>query len=170
MDIIATILFKNAPPKRYVAIFEKKDSFVKQIAIYLRQGEHRKAYDLSKALASAFPSQMIGHYLLSKSAFWSEKYDEAYAEAGKALRLAGKTDRPPCAILAASALFRLGRYREGRDLLAGIDDKGNGELEKLRFAFAVAMGNEKEAVRFLEELYKINRKAAEKILTEALGS
>ncbi len=151
-----------------MAIFEKKDSFVKQIALYLRQGEYRKAYDLSRALASTFPAQMIGHYLLAKSAFWSGNFEEAASEGEKAFRMAGKGDIASCGILAASALFRLGRYREGHDLLAGIDEKGNAELEKLRFAFAMAMGDELEAVRFLDELYRINRVAAEKLITQAL--
>jgi hypothetical protein len=153
-----------------MAIFSKKDAFIKQIAVYLSSQDHEKAYLLSKEFVKAFPGEMIAHFLLAKSAFWADSPKETVSEGKKALIMAKPQDIVACAILTASGHYRLGNYKEGQDLLKSIDSKGNEDLERMRFAFALAMGNGKEAVYFLEELNKINRKAVESLIKQSMGT
>ena len=42
-------------------VITKKSAFIKQIAFYLNNEDYIQAYDLSKAFASAFDSEVISH-------------------------------------------------------------------------------------------------------------
>ncbi|MDD5340586.1 MAG: CDC27 family protein [Candidatus ainarchaeum sp.] len=147
---------------------EKKDAFIKQMAIFLGNRQYEDAYGLGREFAAKFPADMVSHYLLAKAAFWTGKYEEALAEGRKAFNLASGPDINACAVITASAYYSLGRYPEGYELLSSIKTKGDEDLEKLKFIFAMVMGREKEAVECLDDLFRINRKAAEKLLEKAL--
>lgn len=147
---------------------EKKESFIKQIVIYLNENEAQKAYLLAKEFVERFPSDMVSHYLLAKASFWLGKYDEALSEGRKAFNMARAADLVPCAIIIASAHYQLGKYAEGYRILNQIEAKDNANLEKLKLAFAIAQGQEKEAVSILDVLFKINREEAQKLLETIL--
>ncbi|MEW6723209.1 MAG: hypothetical protein AB1324_08140 [Candidatus Micrarchaeota archaeon] len=152
-----------------MAAFRKKEAYIRQIAALLRRRKFMQAYRLSGEFAAAFPSELASRYLLAKSAFWAGKYREAAQEGRKAFNLARGSDAVPCAIVEASALFMLGEYDEGLSLLSKLDSHGFAEVESLRFAFAVAKGDEKGAVAMLDRIYRLNLKAAEKLLGSLLG-
>ncbi len=143
---------------------EKKESFIKQIAIYLNDNEAQKAYTLAKEFVDRFPSEMVAHYLLAKASFWLGKYDEALGEGLKAFNMARAADLVPCAIITASAYYQLGKYAEGHKMLSRIDAKGDADLEKLKLAFAIAQGQQEEAVEILDTLFRINKKEAKELL------
>ncbi len=148
---------------------EKKESFIKQIAIYLKEENYQKAYETSKEFSGRFPSEMISHYLLAKAAFWIGKYDEAAEHGRKAFNMASGDDLVPCAIITASAYYQLGKYSKGYEMLGHVKTEEKADLEKLKFAFAVAMEKEEDAVAIFEVLLSINRKEAEKLLERFLA-
>ena len=151
-----------------MAIFESKGSFIKQISIYLRNEDYAKAYELSKEFSVKHPNEMIASYLVAKSAFWLEKYDEAAREGCRAFDKAKPADMGPCAAIAASAYYQLGKYKKGHELLEQVRNRGSMEIEKLRLSFALAMENDKEAADIIDELLRINRKEAMKLLGRML--
>lgn len=147
---------------------EKKESFVKQIVLYINKNECQMAYELALEFTRRFPSEMISHYLLAKASFWLGKYAEAAEEATKAFNLASGADLVPCAIMAASAYYQLGQYDKGYKMLDYVKTEGNEDFEKLKFAFAVSMQKENEASSIFEALLRINKNEAEKLLKRLL--
>lgn len=147
---------------------EKKEAFIRQMAIFLGSRQYDSAYDFGREFADKFPSDMVSHYLLAKAAFWTGRYAEAAAEGRKAFNLARGTDINACAAITASAYYSLGRYPEGYELLSKIRTSGDEDLDKLKFIFAMVMGREKEAIECIDDLFRINRRAAEKLLENAL--
>ena len=167
MEIIGSDLYLNVTLILLMAL-EKRRAFVKQIALYFNSKEYRKAYSLAKEFKEHFPSDMIAHYLLAKAAFWVGEYEETVAEGRKAFNMAKAPDLLPCAIITASGYYQLGRYAEGHKMLDKIKVKGNIDLEKLKLAFAIVKGNEKKTTALLDELYKINKKEAQKLMEKML--
>lgn len=150
-----------------MAIFQKKESFVKQIAIYINNVDYQSAYSLAKEFVAMFPGEMVSHFMLAKAAFWSGYYEESVSEGKRAFTHAATPDFVPCVIVTASACYRLGRYKEGMAMLNGVKDKTE-DLEKLRFIFAVAMDDAKAASSCMDELFRINKKVAEELLLRFL--
>lgn len=147
---------------------EKKDAFIRQMAIFLGNKQYDSAYEFGREFAGKFPADMVSHYLLAKAAFWTGRYGEAAEEGRKALNLARNPDINACAAITASAYYSLGRYPEGYELLSKIKTKGDEDLDRLKFIFAMVMGREKEAIECIDDLFRINRRAAEKLLETVL--
>lgn len=152
--------------------FNKKEAFIKQITIYINSKDYQKAYELSKGLAGLFPNEMISHFLLAKSSFWLGKYEETVSEGKRAFHLSKLLDMVPCAVILASGYYQLKKYQEGYKFLNALDIKNDVDLQRLKFLFAVAVGDEKAARDRVEELFGLNKKIAsdfiEKILLNAL--
>jgi len=148
---------------------EKREAFVKQVAIYLGDGHYENAYALARDFAAKFPAEMVSHYLLARAAFWTGRFGETVDEGRKAFNLAKRADLGACAAITASGLYSLGRYKEGFELLSRVRARGDEDLEKLRFTFAMVMGRRKEAIECIDDLFRINRKEAERLLEKALA-
>lgn len=154
-----------------MAIFDKKDSFVKQIAIYMGKNESQKAFDLAKEFAGLFPKEMVAHYLLAKSALALGRLEDAAAGARKAFNLAAsQDDMVACAVLAGTAYYELKEYQKGFDMLKAMEEiKHTEELERLLFIFSLALNNQKEAMKHIDYLYLLNKKTAEELMLRFIG-
>jgi hypothetical protein len=149
----------------------KKGAFIKQISIYLAGGGHRPAYELSLEFVKKFPDEMMSHFLAAKSAFWLGKYAETAGEGRLAFNLAAQArERAACAIMAASGYYEMGEYRKGYELLMEIEREGTAgeELEGLLFIFSIAIKDDREALRHVDMLRKLNKKAAENLIAMVL--
>jgi hypothetical protein len=113
---------------------------------------------------------MISHFMLSKASFWCGRYGEAAAEGRKAFNMAkSDDDLLACAVITATAHYELSEYAKGYELLKTVEKtKTSEELEKLLFIFSVAMEDEEEAVKHVEYLMGLNKKAAEELIVRFL--
>lgn len=145
-----------------------KDSFVKQIAIYLNLENYPEAHNLSEDFIKHFLGEMISHFLLSKSAFWVSEYEECVSEGKKAFSLANSVDLTDCAILVASAYYQLKKYFDAYVFLSKTNIKENVGAQKLLFILSITLNDEKAAVKHIDELFKINKTMAEELLTRYL--
>ena len=149
-----------------------KPGYTAQVATYLKNQEYGKAYDLGKTFVQAFPDDVVAHFLLAESAFWSGKYEEAAFEGSKAFnKSSNDEDMLACAIITSSAYYELGKYAEGYKLLKMVEPrKKSEELEKLLFIFSLEMNDDKEAMKHVDDLFKLNKKAAEELIVKYLKS
>lgn len=149
----------------------KKESFVKQISLYLKNSDYQSAYSLSKEFIVLFPKELISHFLFSKSAFFLQKYEEALAESRKAFNLASDNDSLiACAILSASAYYELKDYQKGFEFLKSLEKTvSNEQIESLLFVFSLALKNDAEALLHVDLLYKLNKKAGEELIIRHLN-
>ena len=125
-----------------------------------------KSEGLAREFAEKFPDDLVAHFFLSTISFWLGRYEEAAVEGSRAFN---KSETPEdmlsSAIVAGSSYYQLGKYEQGMDILRHAENrKSNEDLERLMFAFSMAMKNEKEAVMHLNELHRMNKKAAEDLL------
>lgn len=144
--------------------------YAKQVTIYLEKNDYEKAYELAHEFSQKFPNGKVAHFLLGRSAFWVKRYTEAAAEARKSFNMAKTSeDRLACAILASTALYELGEYSEGLELLKEVEKViSSEELEKALIIFSVALHDKNEARKHLEDLRKMNAWAAEKLMARFL--
>jgi len=142
-----------------------KAGYISQTVIYIRNKDYERAYSFAKEFAERFPDEMVAHYLLSASAFWAKKYEEAALEGRKAFNKASDyEDMLPCAIVTASSYYELKQYDKGFEFLQTVEKtKTNENLEKLMVLFSLARNDAKEAAAHLNELYKLNQEAAEEL-------
>ncbi|MEK6982606.1 MAG: hypothetical protein AABX38_06745 [Candidatus Micrarchaeota archaeon] len=145
-----------------------KDSFVKQIVLYLKSENYPEAHKLAEDFVKLLPDELISHFLLAKSSFWVHEYEECVSEGKKAFNLANSKDLTDCAILVASAYYQLKKYSDAYVLLSKTNIKDNVEAQKLLFILSVTLNDEKAAVKHIDELFKINKKVAEELLTRYL--
>ncbi|MBS3067104.1 hypothetical protein J4450_00255 [Candidatus Micrarchaeota archaeon] len=151
-----------------MVIFTKRESYEKQIAIYLGNRDYQKAYELSKEFVERFSTEMIAHFLLMKSAFWLKNFDEAIKEGREAFNLSHGEDMLTCAIILSSAYYLNGNQEECYKLLGKMKTEGNPDVEKLMFIYSLAANNEQEAMTHIDKLYKINRRLAEEFIMKFL--
>jgi tetratricopeptide (TPR) repeat protein len=143
---------------------------ISQIDLYLKNKEYLKAYELAKDFTARFPDEMVSHFLLARSAFELGRYDEAVAEGSRAFNKAGSdNDMLSCAILTGSAYYMCGRFEEGIRLLRFMEKKKtNAGLESLLVILSLAARNGKEAADHLNDLYRINKGAADALVVRYL--
>ncbi len=153
-------------------VITKKSAFIKQIAFYLNNEDYIQAYDLSKAFASAFDSEVISHYFLAKAAFWTEHFEEAKLESRKAFNMSTDAgDMTACAVLAGAVYYRLGEFHKGYEILKiARKAKDNEEIEQLMFLFALALNDADLAMSHMMELHKMNKGVAEDFMARFLRS
>ncbi len=148
-----------------------KRGYTKQAIIHIRNKDFESAYRLTKEFVERYDKEMIAHFLLAKSAFWLDRFDEAAGEARKAFNLAKKEDMATCAILAGTAYFELKEYRKGLELLKEVEGMGKTEgLEELLFLFSMAAEDPEGAAKHLGDLYDLNRERTDKIYKRFLAS
>ena len=151
--------------------FTKKEAFARQLAIFIRNEDRGRAYELSREFANKFPDEMLAHFLLALAAYRLDKFDEAKAEGRKAFNLASSTDDMlVTALLASSAHYNLGEYTQGYDLLKAIEKrKSTDELQKRMFVFAMALNKSDEALQHMDQLFKLNESMAADMILKMLG-
>jgi tetratricopeptide (TPR) repeat protein len=151
--------------------FSKKETYIKQIALYLSNASYSQAYELSKSFVAKFPDELISHFLLAKSAYWSGDYAEAKLEARKSFNIAkSPEDLLTCAVIASAAYYRLGEYSKGLEMLKAVEGmKRTAELEQLLFIFSVAVENEDEAMKHIRELQRLDKKIALEFIKKYVG-
>jgi len=151
--------------------FTKKEAFARQLAIFIRNEDRQRAYELSKEFANKFPGEMLAHFLLALAAYRIDKFDEAKSEGRKAFNLASSAeDMLVTALLASSAHYNLGEYTQGYDLLKAIEKrKSTDELQKRMFIFAMALNKSDEALYHMDQLFKLNETMAADMVLKMLG-
>lgn len=143
--------------------FNSQSPYIKQISIYFNNSDYKSAFSLSQEFASLFPDEMISHFLYAKSAFWLDSLETAKEEALKAFNLCkGEDDLAVAGILLSCIYYGQREYEKGILLLNLLRTKlpQREEIQKLKFVFALALHDESAAMRHLETLYEINKKAA----------
>lgn len=145
----------------------KQGAYQKQLILYLKNKSYQQAYDFSKKYVQEYPDDMISHFLLAKSALWVEQYSEAALEARKAYNLAkNEADLVMCGIHACIAYYRLREFDKGFELLKAMERiRICEESEQLFFLFSLAMGNDAEARKHFNEMFRIDNDAAKDFLT-----
>lgn len=146
---------------------EKKSSFVKQISIFLQGEDYEKAFALSEEFSRRFDREMVSHYLLAQSAFRMGRLDIAESEGRKAYSLSkDRADMAACAVFIASVCYLRKEYPAGMKILSGIG--GSQDAERLMVVLSLAMDDANSAARHLDELYKMNIRAARKLAVRML--
>ena len=147
-----------------------KQGYIAQISVFLKQEDSEKAYKLSKEFVNKFPNDVITHFLLCQSAYVVRKFDEAALQGRMAFNKSSSyDDMLACTILTASAYYENGKIVEGWEMLKFMERrKTNENLEKLLFIYSLAVKNKNEAVNHLNELHRINDKAADELVIKYL--
>ena len=151
--------------------FTSPSPYIRQISIYLKQEKYLEARELSENFADSFPDNMTAHLLFAKSAFWTGDFAIARDEAKKAYGTAeGTAEVIMAGILLACSYYRLGEYEKGLKLVRTLSEQAPHmeELPTLKFAFAMATGDESMAARSIELLYEVDRKAGRRLLENVL--
>ncbi len=154
-----------------MATFNSQTPYIKQISLYFDNSDYKSALFLSEEFASAFPNEMISHFLYAKAAFWLDSFDTAREEALKAFNLCkGQDDLAVAGILLSCVYYSQNEYEKGLVLLNLLRTKlpQNEEIQKLKFIFALALHDEAAAMRHLEDLYDINKKSASDFIVKFL--
>jgi len=151
--------------------FTKKEAYARQLAIFIRNEDRQRAYELSKEFVNAHPDEMLAHFLLALAAYRLDKFDEAKLEGRKAFNLASSADDMlVSALLTSSAYYNKGEYTQGYELLKTIEKrKSTDELQKRMFIFAMALGKSDEALQHMDELFKMNESMAADMVLKMLG-
>jgi tetratricopeptide (TPR) repeat protein len=145
---------------------EKKEAFIKQTALFLKNNQDEKALALGEEFASKFPLELMAHFLLAKADFALERYEECEKNAEKALALS-KTpeDRLAVTTLLGTAQYMLHDYRKGFNMLKRLgENEKSEELEQMLFIFSVALKDDREALLHIDRLNSLNQKLAEDLI------
>ena len=146
-----------------------KKGYVSQTLTYIKNKDYEQAYKFTKEMVEKFPDDLVSHYLLSVSCFWSKKYDEAALEGRRAFNKASGEEILPCAVITASAYYELEQFDKGLEILEYAEKTKKSEnLEKLLFIFSMAKNNAQKAAEHLNELYKLNHESAEEMIDRYL--
>lgn len=149
-------------------LFTKRETYEKQIAIYFHDGSYEKAYVLSREFAERFKEEVTAHFLLMKSAFWMNKFEEAIASGIVAFNLSHGNDMLTCGVLLSSAYYLKGDIEQCQTLLGKLKAEGNTDVQRLMIITALALQDEKEAEKQINQLYHINRRVAEEFVQKFL--
>jgi len=150
----------------------KPSAYLKQIYLYLKNGDNESAYSTSKDFVAKFPQEMPAHFLLALSALKLNKFDETRIEGRKAFNMAVvPEDMFSCALICSLAYFELKEYAKGYELLTLVEKtKKTDQLEELLVLFSLAINNPEEAFKHEEELSRLNARAADDLLMRLMES
>ncbi|MCI0503633.1 hypothetical protein L0Y65_02870 [Candidatus Micrarchaeota archaeon] len=142
--------------------FSKPEAYLKQIAVYLKEGMDQQAYSLSGDFVKKFPSELLSHVLIAESAFRIGRYQESKVQAQKAIRLAqSESDIRFCALVFSTACFQLKDYIEGYNTLkSAMKGKFLPEVEEALLILSLAMADEQKALHHMKNLMVLNRARA----------
>ena len=145
--------------------FTKKDPYIKQIGLYMENGQSERAYALAQDFADKFKQELAAHFLLAKTAFRLKKFSEAVAAARTAFNLAtSKQDMVTCALVLSASYYVQGEIDEAYKVLHKVGGEGDSDVEKLMFIYASSVKEAAEATQHLDRLYQINPRLADRFI------
>lgn len=150
--------------------FTKKESFAKQIVLYLNNEDYASALGLSRKFVDKFPGDMTSHFLFAKSAFWKGDYQTALREARTAFNKSKGDDSVTCAVLIACSYYRLKKYQEGQDFLKRANLPETEEVEQLRLIFSMLLKDLPGVEKHAEKLLVMNTESSKKFLAKIILS
>jgi len=150
--------------------FTKKEGYGKQVAIYLRNKENEKAYELAKEFLGKFPDDLIANVLFSESAYRAGKYEEARDAGRNAFNMAkSEDDMLFCAMVTSSSYLQLRQFAAGYQMLREMERKvKTPDLEEALFVFAMALKDQDEALKHMDRLYQLDRKRGDLFMARVL--
>jgi hypothetical protein len=142
--------------------FSKPASYLKQVAVYLKERMNDKAYALCKDFVKFYPCELLAHLLLAEVSFRVGRFQECKVESQKALKLAtSENDVRFCALVFSTACFKLKDYIEGYDTLKkAMNGKFLPEVEESLLVLSIAMNDEGKAMHHMKNLMVLNRAKA----------
>ena len=151
--------------------FSKPGAYIKQIAIYLHNGDKGQSFDTAKAFVAKFPDEPMGHLLLAMASIMNGDFTSAKLEAHKAFNLVtSPEDLMSCAIIAAMAHFELKEYTQGYQILTAAGEKASSpELEEMLVIFGILSDNPAIAAKHYSALSKMNSKLAIELFDRIAG-
>lgn len=153
-----------------MSIFSRKESYIKQISLYLSNAENELAFELSKEFRKRFPKNMISNYFLAKTEFRLGKYQNALEHARAAFNLSkGVDDLSRCGTLLGTIHYLRKDYESGEKIMGLMPDSDEPAVLELRFLFSVAHGKSEKAAHYIERLYKIHPNKARKAVLAAVS-
>ncbi len=148
-----------------------KAGFAKQIALYIKNDDGKKAYELGSDFVKKYPQELIAQYLLATAANMTKRYEEGKLHGRKAFNLAKhEEDMLACAIQASISYLELQEYQKGFELLKEMEKKkSTAQLEEALFVFSIALKNKDEAMQHIDKLYKLNKRLAIRFAQKFIG-
>ncbi len=141
--------------------FTKKEGYALQIGYLIKGSSFPEACRLSEEFVLRFPGEPLSHFMAAKSYFLAGDYAKANVEGRKAFNLSSaKEDMLSSAVVTASALLMMGRFREGLELLSPYKEERNGEVKKLLIMLSASSGDGRAAGERFKELYALNYEGA----------
>jgi predicted Zn-dependent protease len=148
----------------------RKQEYVSQIEYYLKNSNYEKAQALVGEMAKNYPNDAVTHYLKAKIHFLKKDYEAALEEGKMTCKFCRtRNDKIKCAILLASTLFLLSRYKKAYEILLRFKDEKDAEIKELLIFVCLALGKEDEARNFYKELFTINQTMAEKLFMKLVS-
>lgn len=140
-------------------------AYSKQVLKYIEKGEYKEALTLAKEMYEKFHTTYNSKLILSKAYFWNREYEKAAELAKECITLAKNEDDMFIALmLTSSAYIGLSKFREAYELLSRVPkSRITGEYLEMKILLEIIM--HKDVLPDFEALHKINKKAAEKLLT-----
>lgn len=152
-------------------IFNKENSFVKQIIIYLNNRDFEKACELSREFSQAFPASLMSHYLLAKSCYWRHDFINALMEGHKSLNMSeSREDMVASAVFLSCVYFELKRFTRGYEVLMMVRHLEDERIERALAVLAMCRNEPETALMHIDELYRINKAVAERFTQRMLDS
>ncbi len=146
----------------------RDNSYIKQIILYFKNKDFSNAYNLAKQFNEKKPDDLISNFLLAKSLFYLNKYDDALNVGRKAFNISQGQDLVTTGILLGSIYYMKGDYVGGYKILRSLESdkniKINGEVEELMTILSLALNNPEQAMRHIDQLYQLNSKYAEEFI------
>lgn len=151
-------------------IFERENSFVKQILIYLGNKDNEMAVELSQEFTERFPDSLMSHYLYAKSCYRVKRYHDALREGHKAFNLAeSREDLIALGVFLACAYYELKRYTKGYEILIALRTMEDARVEKALFILSLCKNDPETALLHVDTLYNINKQVAEEFVDKFLA-
>lgn len=145
---------------------------INQITVFLGDERYQEAHELALDFVKKFPDNMIAHFLLAKTSYCIEDFELSKSEGRIAFNMCkAPGDMASCAIITASAFYRLNEFEKAMEMLRSIEKTQiNEEIEELMATIAFAMENEEEALLHIDRLMKINKNAAQKLIEKFISN
>ncbi len=151
-------------------IFERENSFVKQIIIYLQNKDYEMARDLAQEFMERFPKSLMSHYLLAKASYRLGEFTAALHEGHKAFNLAeSKEDLVAVGVFLACAYYELRQYGKGYEVLNALRQLEDASVEKALFILSLCKNDPETALLHVDALYTINKEIANSFVDNFLS-
>ncbi|MFH1393510.1 MAG: hypothetical protein ABII71_02180 [Candidatus Micrarchaeota archaeon] len=151
-------------------IFERENSFVKQIILYLQNRNNEMAVQLSEEFVEGFPGSLMAHYLFAKSCYRVKNFNAALREGHKAFNLAeSQEDMVAIGVFLACAYYELKRYAKGYEVLKALQMLEDARVEKALFILSLCKNDPETALLHVDALFEINKQVADEFVDKFLA-